>query len=268
MLKSLRSVARDQKAIFIRLEPNSIHRRFSPDQTSFKEDTPLPNFPDLYPSSRHAFSPYTALIDLTQTEEELLAALHPKTRYNISLASRHGVKVVEETTDQGFKAYLDLTFNLTRRKGFYLHTRAYHELLWETLKPSGMLHLLQARYQNETLAAYLLFGLSDTWYYPYGASSSAHKKVMASNLLMWEAILLGRRLGFKTFDMWGTLGPNSDPKNSWIGFHRFKMGYAGQLVQFTGTWDLVLKPSLYRLYSLVDSSRWHLLNLRKKLHLV
>ena len=59
--------------------------------------------------------------------------------------------------------------------------------------------------------------------------------------------------------MWGSLGPEPDTKDPWYGFHRFKLGYGSELVEFLGTYDLVVDGGLYKVYGLVDKVRWLLL---------
>ena len=88
---------------------------------------------------------------------------------------------------------------------------------------------------------------------------------MASNLMMWEAIKLGKKHGCKMFDMWGSMGPEPDQRDPWYGFHRFKQGYGGQLTEFVGTYDLVVNKLPYRIYTLADKLRWMGLKLLAKL---
>jgi len=102
-------------------------------------------------------------------------------------------------------------------------------------------------------------------YYPYGASRSAHRDVMASNLMMWEMIRFGKAQGCRMFDMWGSLGPEPDPNDPWFGFHRFKKGYGGDLVEFLGTYDLVLNEPLYKVFRVAENVRWKLLKLKARL---
>lgn len=118
-----------------------------------------------------------------------------------------------------------------------------------------------AKYRGKILTAWVLFVFKDTLYYPYGASSSENREVMASNLIMWEAILFGKKLGLKKFDMWGALGPGPDPKDPWFGFHNFKEKYGPGHVEFIGSYDLVINPLLYQGYKLADKLRWFYLKL-------
>lgn len=189
--------------------------------------------------------------------------MHSKTRYNIKIAEKHGVKIVQDSSDEAFKEYLKLTRETTKRQGFFAHSEKYHKLMWETLKTNadGKLsaHLFLAKYKNEVLVAWILFIFKDTLYYPYGASSSKFRETMASNLMMWEAIKFGKKLGLKKFDMWGSLGPEPSVKDPWYGFHRFKEGYGPKLVEFVGSYDLVINKPIYKLYKIADKIRWTLL---------
>ena len=263
ILKNVKKIAIDENAIFVKFEPDVFQKKYRLDGTTERLND-IPQFSDLKISPKVAFYPYTYVVDLTKTEEQLLESVNSKTRYNIRLANRHGVVIEEKTSDQGFEIYLKLLFDTTRRQGFYLHSEKYHRDLWKTLKQTSMPRILLANYQGQTLAAFMLFVLKDKLFYPYGASSDSHRQVMAPNLLMWESIKLGKSLKLKTFDMWGSLGPDAKQTEQGYGFHRFKQGYGGDLFEFVGTYDLIINHQLYQLYNLVDRYRWKFLRLKAK----
>jgi len=123
-------------------------------------------------------------------------------------------------------------------------------------KKAGQAHLFKAMYKEKVLSAWIVFILDGVLYYPYGASSREHRELMANNLLAWEVIMFGKKKGCKKFDMWGSLGENPDKNDPWYGFHKFKEGYGGELVEFVGSWDLVVRPVLYWLYRLGEEIRW------------
>jgi lipid II:glycine glycyltransferase (peptidoglycan interpeptide bridge formation enzyme) len=254
-LEALKKIGRDNNCLFIKLEPNVQNneniRQFLLDR-GCREGRPL-------------FTKFTFEIDLTKSEEELLAAMKPKTRYNIGVAQRYGVQVGEEKSPQAVEEFVRLTAETTKRQGFYAHDEKYQRLMWETLAPTGMARMLVARWQGRVLATWVVLVFNGVIYYPYGASSAEHREVMASNVMMWEVIRLGKRLGCKMLDMWGALGPEPNEKDPWYGFHRFKEGYGGQLVEFVGTFDLVLKPSWYGLYRIAEEGRWMVLRWKARL---
>jgi len=252
LIEALVKVGQENNCLFIKTEPNQ-----TSDQQFYLENGCL--------AGRPLFTKYTFQIDLTKDKKTLLANMKQKTRYNVRLAEKRGVRVSEDNSRQAFEEYLKLMFKTTRRQNFYAHDEKYHRLMWQTLYPAGIARLLKATYQGKTLASWILFVFNNVLYYPYGASSREHKKVMASNKIMWEAMLFGKKLGCQTFDLWGCLGPDPDPQDPWYGFHRFKEGYGAKLVEFIGTFDLVLNHPLYRLYKVANGLRWKYLRLKTKL---
>ena len=250
MLMAIYKAGIQNRCIFIKLEPNVKKSEFNHLQyTDYK----------LNPSPHPLFTKYTFQLDLTKSEDELLKNMHHKTRYNIKVARKNEVVVSDDNSDAAFSKYLELTSQTTKRQRFFAHTTEYHRLMWETLKPCGVAHLLTAVYKHEnksyTLVTWILFLFNEILYYPYGASSDKFRNIMTSNLMMWEAIRFGKKNGAKTFDLWGCLGPNPNPKDPWYGFHRFKQGYNPELVEYMGSFDLIINPHLYRLYNLVHSLR-------------
>lgn len=265
MIDIIKKICKDEKAIFIKIEPNVIEYVYKKEETKSKPSNSVKYLEmGLNISPKVAFYPHSHVIDLTKTEDELLASMHSKTRYNIKVANRYGVEVVEDNSNAGFEKYLKLIFETTARQGFYLHTAQYHKNQWEILKKTSMPHILIANYQGEPLTAMMFFSVKDRFYYPYGASSEKNKNLQTSTLTMWEGIRLGKKLGCKTFDMWGSLGPEAKETDRGYGFSRFKQGFGGDLVQFVGSFDLVLNQNLYKLYNLVDKARWQLLRLKSK----
>jgi lipid II:glycine glycyltransferase (peptidoglycan interpeptide bridge formation enzyme) len=243
MIEKLKKLGKEKKAVFIQIEPN--------ETTTF----------NLLPPSHHPlFTKYTFTIDLTKSEEELLKAMHPKTRYNIKIAEKHNVKIQENNSDGAFETYLKLSQETIDRQGFYAHDKQYHCTMWKIMHKAGIAKLWTATYEGDVLAAWIIFIHDGVMYYPYGASSREHREVMAPNILLWELVKWGKQQGLKTFDLWGAIGPDPSPKDPWYGFHRFKEGYNPTLVEFAGSYDLVIKPFLYKMYCITDSIRWMILS--------
>jgi len=278
LLNALQRIGKEENCIFMQLEPNVIqHQEFSIQHVLHNSTFILRN------SIHPLFTKYTFQLDLTKTEEELLKDMHPKTRYNIKVAKKHGVEVVEDNSKQAFDQYWQLMQETTKRQKFYAHTKHYHELLWKTVglrnEDSGMrqeinkkipdstdtltYHLFIAKYQGKILTAMIFFIFHDTLYYPYGASSNEYRNVMHSTLTMWEAIRFGKQLGLKKFDMWGAMGSDSNPNDPWFGFHEFKRKFGARHVEFVGSFDLVIHPLLYQGYKVADKLRWLYLKMKK-----
>ena len=250
LAKALEQIGKKFHCAFIKVEPD-----IELDDTRYT----INNKPKKFRLSPKAlFTKYNFVIDLTKSEEELLAGMHPKTRYNINVAKKHRVKIEQRVDNEAFEIYLKFYFDTTKRQGYHGHDERYHREFWKQFKASKMARILIAFYKTPPtfekvpLGAWMLVNFKDTLYYPYGGSSVEYRQVMANNLLAWEAILLGKKLGLKKFDMWGALGPNANPKDPWFGFHRFKEGYGGKLAEYLGTYDLVFNWPIYILFTIVD----------------
>jgi lipid II:glycine glycyltransferase (peptidoglycan interpeptide bridge formation enzyme) len=259
-LLELGALGKQKNLIFIKLEPNLgwelpiINSQFSIKSKLIKllkQNGAV--------EGKRLFTPSTFQIDITPSEEDLMKSFSSKTRYNIRLAQKRGVKVSENNSGKAFERYLELTRETVRRQGFYAHSEKYHRLMWKALRKVGIAHLLTATYQDEVITTWILFTWKKFLYYPYGASTEKHKEVMANNLMMWEAIRFGKKLGLTTFDLWG--------REEGKGFTKFKEGYNPKVIEFLGTWDLVINRPLYYIYGVAEWIRWPTLRIAATLGL-
>lgn len=261
-LAALKELGEQYSAVFIKMEPNIARPNDAPSAFKRIDDFLKAN---QAVSGKPLFTRYTFHLNLQPSEKELFTNLAQKTRYNVRLASKKGVVIAENTTAQGIDTHLKILAETTKRQGFYAHPPSYFQTMWEYLGQSGMMRIFEARHQGNVIASWIMFKFQKVLYYPYGASTTANRELMASNLLMWEMIKFGKSEGCTHFDMWGALGPNANKKNKWYGFHKFKAGYGGQLMEYLGTYDLQINPMQYRLFNIGDDLRWKWLRFRSKI---
>ena len=210
---------------------------------------------------KSTFAKHTVFLDLAPDKDALLSQMKAKTRYNMHYAQRHGVVVTERTNGEGLQIFLKLQRETAARQKFLIHPDEYYRQLFDTLRTQSMIHILIAEHQTQPLAAYLLLNHQGVLYYPYGGSTIAKRNLFPSNLLMWEAILLGKRLNCQLMDMWGATTDKADP---WWGFTRFKLGYGGELAEFIDSYDLVINTPIYRVFNLAYSSFWKIVGLLRR----
>lgn len=244
------ALCRRRRVVFLKVEPDG-----------WEDDPQLVNPPPGFRLSPHTIQPpRTLVLDLQGSEEELLARMKQKTRYNIRLAVKKGVTVAPSNDIETFHRLLLVT---GERDRFGVHSLDYYRKAYALFHPRGECELLLANYSGEALGGVMVFARGKRAWYFYGASSSQHRELMASYLLQWEAIRWARACGCEEYDLWGV--PDATEEDLEAGFrdrsqglwgvYRFKRGFGGRLRRSPGPWDRVYQPLLYRLFLLWVSRR-------------
>jgi peptidoglycan pentaglycine glycine transferase (the first glycine) len=204
--------------------------------------------------------PSTILVDLRGSEDDLLARMKPKTRYNIRLAVRHEVTVYPSEDISGFMRLMDTT---GQRDSFAVHSEAYYRAAYAAFVPHHTVELLLAAYRGEPISGLMVFTQGRRAWYLYGASSNLHREVMAPYLLQWEAMRWARACGCTEYDLWGIpdAGENelegqfADRQDGLWGVYRFKRGFGGRVSRSVGAWDRVYNLPLYLIYRYLIARR-------------
>ncbi len=197
----------------------------------------------------------TLILNLKQTEDELLQAMHHKTRYNIRLAEKKGV-TIRTMDDNSQTKDIDIFYKLTqttgKRDGINIYDKTYYNKLikyFSDNKNKPTLKLYIAEFKKEPLAAIMVFYFGDTATYLHGASDNNHRNLMPNYLLQWQAIKDAQKNGYKIYDFWGI----NEHNKHWAGITRFKKGFGGQTITFMGSWDYVLNKSWYNLFKFLKT---------------
>lgn len=250
VLSKLEQLARRERAIFIKIDPEVVrswgleNERVSPLGAAVMRDLKSRGW---RPSDEQIQFRNTVELALDATEDELLAAMKPKTRYNIRLAGRKGV-TVRPGTAADFPTIAAMYQETAARDGFTARPEAYYLDGWEAMYDAGMAHPLLAEVEGRPVAAVILVRFGDRVIYMYGASRNKARERMPNHLLQWEAIRWAREQGAKVYDFWGAPDEFVETDRMW-GVWRFKAGFNGEVVRFIGAWDYPARPLLYRLYT-------------------
>ncbi|MBE0696470.1 MAG: peptidoglycan bridge formation glycyltransferase FemA/FemB family protein [Anaerolineaceae bacterium] len=105
--------------------------------------------------SEHTIQPRrTIIINLDGEEDQLLARLKQKTRYNIRLAEKKDIQV---HVSQDLDAFYQMMSITGQRDGFGVHSREYFHRAYQMFHPDGMCELLIAEYGGRPLAGLMVF---------------------------------------------------------------------------------------------------------------
>jgi lipid II:glycine glycyltransferase (peptidoglycan interpeptide bridge formation enzyme) len=250
VLGDLRRLAQEERAIFIKIDPDVVRGRGAEEEEAveigrrweqFLRDGGW-RFSDDQIQFRN-----TVMVDLTRDEEQMLADMKSKTRYNIRYAGRKGV-TIRRGTPADFPLLLEMYRETADRDGFAIRPPDYYADAWQSFHDAGMLQPLIAEYQGDALGAVVLVRHGDTATYMYGMSTEKERRRQPNYLLQWEGMVWAKEQGCTRYDMWGAPDEFVEEDPLW-GVWRFKNGFAGEVVRHIGAWDYPTRPALYWLYT-------------------
>lgn len=196
----------------------------------------------------------TIFLDLASSENDILMRMKPKTRYNIHLAERKGVKVYRAGIEK-IAIWYELYKETALRNGLHINDISYFTSVMTTKADDSSspahVELLIAEHEGEPLAAMFLILSAQRGTYLYGASSSNKRNHMPTYLLQWEAMRIAKEYGCFEYDMFG-VSPGPDHSHPMYGLYQFKTGFGGEMFHHLGCWDYLLNEGKYPLLQLSE----------------
>lgn len=247
VLNELESMARQQGAIFVKVDP---------DLRVNQPAVSLLSGRGWQVSEEQIQFHNTVTLDLARREDEILAGMKPKWRYNIRLAEKKGVKIVSGSaglrggrgSERDLNVFYEMYAETSARDGFLIRPFAYYRDVWDTMLRAGRAKLFLARVGSEPAAGLILFWFGKRAWYFYGASRNTHRELMPNHLLQWEAMRWAIQQGCTEYDFWGA--PDVlEASAPMYGVYKFKMGFGGEFVERIPAHDFVVNRALYWLYA-------------------
>ena len=214
--------------------------------------------------------PDSTLVSLEGTEDEILARMHQKWRYNIRLSERKGVIIKKYNGDSAeISSKIDKFYELTKetnaRDGNASHAKSYYrDLILSSAKqlkegkdvPEVNLYI--AEHEGDEIASIVTLFSKTESVYLYGASSNNKRNLMPNHLLQWTAMKDAKAYGSKYYDMYGMPPEGKDENHPMHGLYMFKANFGGKNIHRTGSWDVPLNAVYYG-YSWAEKLRafWH-----------
>jgi len=244
LIPALDDLCRRHRAFALKIEPDA------PEDPKLSEELAAHDF---IPSPHEIQPRRTLIVDLNGSDDEILARMSQKTRYNVRLAGRKGITV---RPWQDLASFGHMMLETADRDSFGAHHSSYYQKAFDLFHPTGACELLVAEFEGVPLASLMVFAQGTHAYYLYGASTPRERNRMPTYLLQWEAMLWARSRGCTSYDLWGVPDAAPDTLESQFtqrsdglwGVYRFKRGFGGQLVRSAGAWDRPYMRSIYQLY--------------------
>lgn len=227
LFRKITQIAKKEKAIFLRIEPLS---------PLFEEE----NF-QIPP--RRIQPQKTLLLDLKKKEEDIFKNFTYKTRYNIRLSGRKGVKI--EFKDEYLPEFYELIKKTAKKDQFRPFNEEYYKRLFDVTSRDFKVKLCLANYKGRIIAANILIFFGKDSIGVHGASDWKYKALKAPNLLQWERIRFSKNSGYERYNFWGI------DEKKWPGITFFKKGFGGEEFMYPEGKDIVFQNFWYRAYKLL-----------------
>jgi lipid II:glycine glycyltransferase (peptidoglycan interpeptide bridge formation enzyme) len=219
----------------------------------------------------------TVIVPISGSDDEILAAMKSKWRYNVRLAGKKGVVVDESPPgelENDLRAWYALHRETGERDRIAVHSFEYFRTLFSLARgksdassrsrasdigaaerlDSPRLSLYLARHDGRLLAGVIVARYDGTATYLYGASGNAKRNLMPAYALQFEAMRRAREDRCTSYDLFG-IPPTDDPSHPMHGLYRFKTGFGGEVVHRIGSVDFVSRPIAYAVYQLAERAR-------------
>ena len=248
-IEKIRDIAEKNNCAFIRIRPQIL-------------DTPAKRARlkgcGFSPAPMHLGAQNTVMVDLTKTEEDLLASFRRQTRYEIRQAEKRGIIVEKHTNLATFRDFHEKQLETARRQHFvppdFTELKAEHDAFGKNAV------IYSAKTKDGDLICYGLIlkaGLEGDYF--EAASTELGRQHPGAYAIQWQVIKDLKAEGFKRYNLFGIAPPNQ-PNHRYAKVTTFKTGF-GEVQNFVPAHDLALSSLKYGLDYLFETAR------RKRRHL-
>ena len=181
--------------------------------------------------------PRTLILDLTQTPDELQAAMTKKTRQYIRKSAGEAIEIRRVESKEQLAQCLALYKLTSKRAGFAVHTDKYYFDIFDQFGDDSPVY---AAFSGSQAVAFLWLATSQSVAFElYGGMNDEGHRFRANYALKWHVIEQMKHRGITRYDFNGLLND---------GVSTFKQGFASHENMLAGTYDYALSP-LYPLWN-------------------
>ncbi|MBN1915756.1 peptidoglycan bridge formation glycyltransferase FemA/FemB family protein [Candidatus Dojkabacteria bacterium] len=184
----------------------------------------------------------TWVLDLEQSEEQILNGMRKNTRYYINRAKRDGVEIIKSQDIQDLNSFWEIYQDTVKRHKWNAYDFNYIKKQFKVFVKDNQIMLFLSKYNDKYIGGSLFTYFKDQAVYHHSGTLSEYSKVPSAYLLQWESILEAKARGLKKYNFWG-IAPtdkNDDPKKKhpWYGLTFFKMGFGGEVEHWIHAKDM------------------------------
>lgn len=255
------TVARREGCVFVRLRPQL---------RQSAENTERLRALGARPAPMHLHAEHTVMIDLTESEEQLLKDMRKQTRYEVRRAEKLGMQVEWGNSAELFQEFHAVQTETAARQHFVPPDLPTLLAEREAFGQNARLYVARTAEGDAVAYGLVLIGGAEAEYFE-AASTALNRKLPGAYALQWQVMRDLKALGVERYNLWG-IAPlkNSsgrgqhatpDPQHRYAGVTTFKTGFGGEIVEYVPAQDIVIKHIRYGINWLIEVVR------KKKRHL-
>ena len=242
VLDRIHKIATEEKCVFVRIRPQLI---------ASAENLRLLENLGLKKSPMHLAAEHTVIINLTESEENLLADMRRQTRYEVRRASKLGITVERSRTEEIFKEFHKIQVETAKRQNFV--PPDLKTLMVERENLDSEIYIAKTA-EGEPIAYGLIIKDGKEAEYYEAASTPLNRKLPGAYALLWQAMKDLKFEGYERFNLWG-IAPAGQPHHRYAGVTTFKTGFGGEIVEYVPAHDMVISKIGYLKDLIVEKAR-------------
>lgn len=260
LFEKIREEAVKEKCVFVRVRPQLIN---SDENLAILAGLGLKKAP------MHLAAEHTVMIDLTKSEEELLAAMRRQTRYEVRRAEKLGITVSRDNSEEIFREFHNVQVETAKRQGFVppslkvlmAEREAFLDKIWiykaeisENESDSEPKQAPRVLPKKEVVAYGLIIadGLEGDYY--EAASTELNRKLPGAYAIIWQVMRDLKKDGYRRFNLWG-IAPAGQVNHRYAGVTTFKTGFGGETIEYVPAHDMVISRVGYLKDLVVERAR-------------
>ncbi len=197
---------------------------------------------------------YAGILDLNNSEEEILKNASQGFRRKLRKAEKNDIKIETSTDPKIAKEFYELEVAHAKRQGYVAFSKSFLEKQFKAFMENDEAIVYIAKKDGEILAENFIIFYGDEASYHYGVSTDLGTKYSAAPLLHLKSMEEARKRGITRYNLWGIVG--LDEKNHrFYGVSEFKRSFGCSELKYTPAHDLILKKSKYLINKTVETAR-------------
>lgn len=239
---TIRQIAKQEKCVFVRLRPQLRSENLSKLSGLGLRKAPM-----------HLHAEHTIILDLSKTEEQLLADMRRQTRYEVRRANKLEIQTSWSNSEEIFREFQQVQAATAARQGFVPPDLKVLLAEREAFGDNARLYVARTDAGEPIAYGLILISGREAEYFE-AASTELNHRLPGAYALQWQVIRDLKALGIERYNLWG-IAPPGQPEHRYAKVTTFKKGFGGEVVEFVPAQDLVLDKVRYQLNLLVETAR-------------